>query len=138
MMSPIGTTHILFSLANTIQHLLSYHACFIGIQPKRKSNDHFEIVECSPTCRGSQIASLGAYRAKRFTLIYRSDGRSDCRGYYPEQLHQFHFRHPYIVAWDIYSAKVRGQAGETILFPATTQEVNVCTDGHVKFLETYV
>lgn len=30
------------------------------------------------------------------------------------------------------------QAGETILFPATTQEVNVCTDGHVKFLETHV
>lgn len=34
--------------------------------------------------------------------------------------------------------EVRVQAGETILFPATTQEVNVCTDGHVKFLETYV
>ena len=34
--------------------------------------------------------------------------------------------------------KVRVQAGETILFPATTQEVNVCTVGHVKFLETYV
>ena len=34
--------------------------------------------------------------------------------------------------------EVRVQAGETILLPATTQEVDVCTDGHVKFLETYV
>lgn len=34
--------------------------------------------------------------------------------------------------------EVRVQAGETILFPATTQEVNVCTVGHVKLLETYV
>lgn len=30
------------------------------------------------------------------------------------------------------------QAGESILFPATTNEVNVYVDNHVKFLETYV
>ena len=30
------------------------------------------------------------------------------------------------------------QAGESILFPATTKEVNVTVDGHAKFLETYV
>lgn len=29
-------------------------------------------------------------------------------------------------------------AGESILFPATTKEVNVKVDGHAKFLETYV
>ena len=30
------------------------------------------------------------------------------------------------------------QAGESILFPATTKEVKVTVEGHVKFLETYV
>ena len=30
------------------------------------------------------------------------------------------------------------QAGESILFPAATKEVNVAVNGHVKFLETYV
>ena len=30
------------------------------------------------------------------------------------------------------------QAGETILLPATTQEVSIVPDGHVKLLETYV
>ena len=30
------------------------------------------------------------------------------------------------------------QAGESILFPATTKEVNVTVNEHVKFLETYV
>ena len=30
------------------------------------------------------------------------------------------------------------QAGESILFPATTKEVNVMVNEHVKFLETYV
>ena len=29
-------------------------------------------------------------------------------------------------------------AGESILFPATTKEVKVTVEGHVKFLETYV
>ena len=95
---------ILFSLAQTLQYLLPYPACLIGIQTKRKSNDHFEIVECCPTFRRSQITSLGAYRAKRSTLVYRSDGGLECRGYHPEQLHQFHLRHPNITAWDIHSA----------------------------------
>lgn len=30
------------------------------------------------------------------------------------------------------------QAGESILFPATTKEVKVTVEGHAKFLETYV
>ena len=30
------------------------------------------------------------------------------------------------------------QAGESILFPAATKEVNVAVNGYVKFLETYV
>ena len=30
------------------------------------------------------------------------------------------------------------QAGGSILFPATTKEVKVTVEGHVKFLETYV
>ena len=30
------------------------------------------------------------------------------------------------------------QAGESILFPATTKEVKVAVNGHAKFLETYV
>lgn len=86
MMLPIETMHILFLLQNTLQYLLHYPACFIGIKPKRKSNDHFKVVECSPTFKHSQIASLGAYRAKRSILIYSFDGSSECRGYYPEQL----------------------------------------------------
>ena len=94
----------LFSLAQTLQHLLPYPACFVCVQAKRKSNDHFKVVECSPTFRRSQIASLGAYRAKCSTLVYRFYCSSECRGYYPEQLHQFHFRHPNITAWDIHSA----------------------------------
>ena len=93
----------LFPLTQTLQHLLPYSACFIGVQLKRKSNDHFKIVECSPTCRGSQIASLGAYRAKHSTLVCRFYGSSECRSYHPEQLHQFHFIHPNITAWDIHS-----------------------------------
>ena len=84
--------------------LIPYPARFIGVQLKRKGNDHFKIVVCSLTCRGSQIASLGAYRAKHSTLVYCFYDGSECRGYYPEQLHQFHFRHPNIIAWDIYSA----------------------------------
>lgn len=104
MMLPIETMHILFLQQNTLQHLLSYPARFIGVQPKRKSNDHFKIVECSPTFRRSQIASLGAYRAKCSTLVYCFYGSLECRGYHPEQLHQLHFGHPNITAWNIYLA----------------------------------
>lgn len=39
------------SLTNTLQRRLSYPACLIGVQPKRKGNDDFDIVECRPTCR---------------------------------------------------------------------------------------
>ena len=38
--------------------------------------------------------------------------------------------------WDGNSLEL--QAGESILFPATTKEVKVTVEGHVKFLETYV
>ena len=93
-----------FLQVNTLQHLLPYPACLIGIQPKRKGNDYFDIVECCPTCRSCQIAPLGCYRVKRSTLVYRSNGCSECRGYHPEQLHQLHFGHPHITAWDIHSA----------------------------------
>lgn len=34
--------------------------------------------------------------------------------------------------------KIGMQAGETILFPATTQEITIVPDSHVKLLETYV
>lgn len=30
------------------------------------------------------------------------------------------------------------QAGESVLFPATTKALDVVPEGHVKFLETYV
>ena len=93
-----------YTLTQTIQYLLPYPARFVGVQPKRKGYDHFKIVECSPTFRRSQITSLGAYRAKCFTLIYRFYGSSECWGDYPEQLHQFYFRHLNIFTWDIYSA----------------------------------
>ena len=92
----------LFSLAQTLQHLLPYPACFVCVQAKRKSNDHFKVVECSPTFRRCQIASLCSRWAKCSTLVYRFDCSSECRGYYPEQLHQFHFRHPNITTWDIH------------------------------------
>ena len=94
----------LFSLAQTLQHLLPYPTCLIGVQPKCKSNNHFKTVICCPTCGSSKITPLGGRRAKHSTLVYRFYGSLECRGYYPEQLHQFHFRHPNIVAWDIYSA----------------------------------
>ncbi|MBQ3555092.1 MAG: hypothetical protein IJA09_02630, partial [Bacteroidales bacterium] len=64
----------------------------------------FEIVECCPTCRRSQITMLGAYRAKRYTFVYCFNGGSECRGYHPKQLHQLHFLHPNITSWDIHSA----------------------------------
>ena len=44
MMLPIETMHILFLQQNTLQYLLPYPACFIGIKPKCKSNNHFKIV----------------------------------------------------------------------------------------------
>ncbi|MBR6659383.1 MAG: hypothetical protein IKL19_04845 [Paludibacteraceae bacterium] len=56
---------ILFSLVQTFQYLLPYPARFIGVQPKRKCNDHFKVIECCPTFRRSQITSLGNCRAKR-------------------------------------------------------------------------
>ena len=93
-----------YTLTQTIQYLLPYPARFIGAQSKRKCNDYFKVVECSPTFRCSQITSLGAYRAKCSTLVYCFYGGSECRGYHPEQLHQFHFRHPNITAWYIHSA----------------------------------
>ena len=81
----------------------AYPACLIGVQAKRKCNNHLKLVKCRPTCRRCQIASLGCCRVKHPTHIYCSDSRSKCRGYHPEQLHQFHFGHPNITAWDIYS-----------------------------------
>lgn len=93
-----------YTLTQTIQYLLPYPARFVGVQPKRKGYDHFKIVECSPTFRRSQITSLGAYRAKHSTLVYCSNGGSECRGCHPEQLHQLHFRHPNITSWDIHIA----------------------------------
>ena len=83
---------------------MPYPACLVCVQPKCKSNDHFEIVECSPTFRRCQIASFCAYRAICSTLIYRFYGGSECRGYHPEQVHQFHLRHPNITTWNIYIA----------------------------------
>ena len=94
---------VLFLLAQSLHHLHPYPARFIGIQSKCKSNNHFKIIVCYPTFRRCQIASLCGYRAKRSTLIYCFDGCSECRGYYPEQLHQFHFLHPNTFAWNIYS-----------------------------------
>ena len=97
----IGWFHSLFAgIDSQIPFALS--CLLIGIQPKCKSNDHFKIVVCSPNFRCCQIASLGAYRAKRSTLVYRFYSSSECRGYHPEQLHQFHFKHPYIDAWDVH------------------------------------
>ena len=91
-------------MTKTLQHLLPYSARLIGVQPECKSNDQFKIIVCRPTCRSGNIASLGGCRAKRPTLAYRFYGGSECRGYYPEQLHQFHFRHPNITVWDIHSS----------------------------------
>ena len=99
----VGWFHSLFA-GNPLQHLLPYPACFIGVKPKCKSNDHFKIVVCSLTFRHSQIASLSRCWVKLSTLIYRFNGSSECRGYHPEQLHQLHFRHPYIATWDIHLA----------------------------------
>ena len=93
---------LLFSLAQTFQHLFSYPVRLVGIQPKCKGNDHFKIVVCSPTCWSNRVASLSAYRAECSTPVYCFYGGSECRGYHPEQLHQFHFRHPNITAWNIH------------------------------------
>ena len=67
-------------MTKTLQHLLPYSARLIGVQPECKSNDQFKIIVCRPTCRSGNIASLGAYRAKHFTLVYRFYGSSECRG----------------------------------------------------------
>ena len=99
----VGWFHFLFACTNSpIPFVLSYslHRCSAWMQGLWP----FQDCRMCPTCRRSQIASLGAYRAKRFTLIYCFYGSSECRGYYPEQLHQFHFGHPNITAWDIHSA----------------------------------
>ena len=101
MMLPIETMHILFLQQNTLQYLLPYPASLVCVQPKRKGNNRFKIVVCSPTFRRSQIASLGSRREKHSTLENCFNGSSECRGYYPEQLHQFHFRHPNIIVWDV-------------------------------------
>ena len=41
---------------------------------------------------------------ERAIITIRESGSSECRGYHPVQLHQFHFRHPNITSWDIYLA----------------------------------
>ena len=102
----------------TIQKILS-HSLFAGINfptpfaypcllhrcsIETQDNDHFKIIECCPTCRSGNIVSLGRCKGKCSTHIYCSDSNSECRGYHPEQLHQFHFRHPNITTWNIHSA----------------------------------
>ena len=92
-------------MTKTPQHLLPYSACIIGTQSKCKCNNHFKIIECCPTCRSDNIASLGRHKGKCSTHLYCSDSSSERRGYHPEQLHQFHFRHPNITIGYVRTAR---------------------------------
>lgn len=83
--------YILFSLVNALQHSLPNYICLIGIQTKGKRGNHFKIVECRSTFRSNGTVSLGACRAKSAVFVYGFYGSTECRDYYPEQLHQFHF-----------------------------------------------
>lgn len=95
---------LFFSLANTLQHLLPNPFRFVCAEMERKGDNHFDIVECSPAYGSSHIATPGSHWANSAVPVYRSDGGTECRGNYPEQLHQLHFGHPYIPTWDVHPA----------------------------------
>ena len=92
-------------MTKTLQHLLPYSACIIGTQSKCKSNDLIKIIVCCPILRCCQFTSLSSYIAKCSILINRFYGGSECRGYYPEQLYQLHFRHPNITIGYVHIAR---------------------------------
>lgn len=59
-------------------------------------------LQCSPTYGSCHITTPGCCRANTAVPVYRFNGGTECRGNYPEQLHQFHFGHPYIPAWNVH------------------------------------
>gem|GEM_PF-6775255 len=90
--------------ANTPQDLFPYLTRLIGVKPESKGDNRFKVVERSPTCRNNDSTSLRGRRIKNSAFVYSTDGGTERRGDYPEQLHQLRFGHPYITAGDVYPA----------------------------------
>lgn len=89
---------------NTLQHLLTNSFCLVCTETESKGDNHFDIVECSPAYGSSHITTPGSRWANPAVFVYRFDGGTECRGNHSEQLHQLHFGHPYITAWDVHPA----------------------------------
>ena len=64
----VPTNELCFSLVQTFQNLLPYPACLVGVYPKRKSNNHFKMIACNPTYRGSNITPLDSRRVENFSV----------------------------------------------------------------------
>lgn len=91
-------------MTNTLQHLLTNSFRLVCVKTESKGDNHANVVECSPAYGSSHIATPGCCRTNPAVLVYRSDGGTECRGNHPEQLHKFHFGHPYIFTWDVHPA----------------------------------
>lgn len=77
-------SRIFLLLTDSFQHLFPNPARLVGIQPKGKGNNHFKIVERCPTSIRNCLTASGISRIKCPTLVYRSDGGTECRGNHPE------------------------------------------------------
>ena len=78
------------------------HPCGIWrVDTESECHDHRQGIHIRIITIGQPDASFHLARLQHFAFVHGSDGGTECRGDYIEQLYQFHFVHPHVggIGW---------------------------------------